>query len=74
MGARSGGRGPVGPTGITRSIVQFGQLNVPAGDNATPSSSTPVLAPWCGATGLGVGFVATRMWEILNAALARWLV
>ena len=60
-----------------RAFVPFGQTNIVAGDNATPASSTPVQAHWCGVSGLTTaGFVAMRAGSItglsinLNAAAA----
>ncbi len=64
--------GATGPTGPAAAILQFGLLNVAAGDNATPADSTPVVAPWCGVAGLGVGWVAPRAGSVtaLSAALS----
>jgi hypothetical protein len=60
-----------------RAFVPFGQTNIIAGDNATPASSTPEQAHWCGVSGLTTaGFVAMRAGSItglsvnLNAAAA----
>jgi len=72
MGAKAGARGARGTTGPAAAIIAFGLLNVAAGDNATPASATPVAAPWCGVTGLGVGWVAPRAGSVtaLSAALS----
>lgn len=66
-----------GITGSVRTLLPFGMLNVAAGDNATPASSTPVQIFWCGASGLTTcGFVAMRAGSLvglsanLNAAAA----
>ena len=60
-----------------RAFVPFGEVNIAAGDNATPASSTPVAAHWCGvATITNAFFVAMRAGSItglsvhLNAAAA----
>lgn len=72
MGARTGARGARGATGPAAAILQFGLLNLAAGDDATPASATPVVAPWCGVAGLGVGWVAPRTGSVtaLSAALS----
>ncbi len=56
----------------TRQSLLFGQANVSAGDNATPASSTPVVLPWCAASGVAVGWVAPRAGSLvgLSAALS----
>lgn len=56
----------------TRQTIPFGQANVAAGDNATPASSTPVVLPWCAASGVSVGWVAPRAGSLvgLSAALS----
>jgi len=60
-----------------RALAPFGQTNIAAGDNATPASSTPVQAHWCGVSAIAIaGFVAMRAGSItglsinLNAAAA----
>lgn len=66
-----------GITGGVRQIIPFGQTNIAQGDNATPASSTPVQAHWCGASGLTTAaFIAMRAGSVtglsinLNAAAA----
>src|SRR5574343_298046 len=64
-------------TGGVRQLLPFGMLNIAAGDNATPASSTPVQIFWSAASGLTTcGFVALRAGSVvglsanLNAAAA----
>ena len=45
---------------LPRGYLPFGLPNVAAGDNATPASSTPVLAPFCGVATLVVGVAMPR--------------
>ena len=53
-----------------RAFVPFGYANVAAGDNATPASSTPVQAHWCGVSGLTTaGFVAMRAGSITGLSV-----
>jgi hypothetical protein len=61
----------------SRVILPFGQTNIVAGDNATPASSTPVQAHWCGVAALTTcAFVAPHAGSVtglsinLNAAAA----
>jgi hypothetical protein len=59
-----------GITGSVRQIVPFGQTNIAAGDNATPASSTPVQAHWCGASGLTTcAFVAMRAGSVTGLSI-----
>ena len=60
----SAGASPIaGP----RVILPYGHPNIAAGDNATPASSTPVLAHWCGVATLGTAnFVANRSGSIVG--------
>ncbi len=60
-----------------RQLIPFGELDIAAGDNATPASSTPVRIHFCGVTSLGTAaFVAMRDGSVtglsvkLNAAAA----
>lgn len=60
-----------------RQILPFGMVNIAAGDNATPASSTPVQIYWSGVSTLTTcGFVAMRAGSLvglsanLNAAAA----
>lgn len=53
-----------------RAFVPFGHANVAAGDNATPASSTPVQAHWCGVSALSTaGFVAMRAGSITGLSV-----
>jgi hypothetical protein len=53
-----------------RAFAPFGHPNIAAGDNATPASSTPVQAHWCGVTGLTTaGFVAMRAGSITGLSV-----
>lgn len=72
MGAVTGARGARGATGPAAAIIPFGLLNVATGDDAVAVNSTPAVAPWCGVTGLGVGWVAPRAGSVtaLSAALS----
>ncbi len=57
-------------TGGVRQILPFGQTNIDAGDNATPASSTPVQAHWCGASGLTTAaFVAMRAGSVTGLSI-----
>lgn len=60
-----------------RAFAPFGEVNIAAGDNATPANSTPVAAHWCGVASISDAFfVAMRAGSItglsvnLNAAAA----
>lgn len=59
-----------GISGGVRQIVSFGQTNIVAGDNATPASSTPVQAHWCGVSGLTTcAFVAMRAGSVTGLSI-----
>lgn len=59
-----------GITGGVRQVVPFGQTNIAPGDNATPASSTPVLAHWCGVSGLTTcAFVAMRAGSVTGLSI-----
>ena len=48
-----------------RSFIPFGETNIIAGDNASPASSTPVAAHWCGVA----FFVAMRAGSITGLSI-----
>lgn len=53
-----------------RAFVPFGESNIAAGDNATPASSTPVAAHWCGVAGISNAFfVAMRAGSITGLSV-----
>ena len=59
-----------GITGGVRQVVPFGQTNITTGDNATPASSTPVTAHWCGVSGLTTcAFVAMRAGSVTGLSI-----
>lgn len=57
------------PSTGPRQLLFFGATNVAAGDNATPASSTPVAAQFCGATGITAGFTAIRPGHITGMSI-----
>lgn len=58
------------PTAGPRELIHFAQLNIAAGDNATPASSTPVQNPFCGVTGLVVGASAIRPGSLVGLSVS----
>jgi len=53
-----------------RAYAPFGQANIVAGDNATPASSTPVSAQWCGVSAIANAFfVAMRAGSITGLSI-----
>ena len=53
-----------------RAYAPFGEVNISAGTNATPASSTPVQAHWCGVvTNASTGFVAMRAGSITGLSV-----
>ncbi len=48
------------PVSGPRLLLSFGLVNIAAGDNATPASSTPVQAGFCGVSTIVVGVPMIR--------------
>ena len=63
--------GSVGASPVTgpRELIHFGQPNVAAGDNATPSLSTPVQIPFCGVTTVTTGVTALRPGSLVGLSV-----
>jgi hypothetical protein len=53
-----------------RAFAFFGEVNIAAGDNATPASSTPVAAHWCGVASISNAFfVAMRAGSVTGLSV-----
>jgi hypothetical protein len=58
-------------TGGVRQLVPFGMVNIAAGDNATPASSTPVQIYWCGVSALTTcAFTALRAGSVTGLSVS----
>ena len=53
-----------------RAFAPFGEVNIAAGDNATPANSAPVSAHWCGVASISNAFfVAMRAGSITGLSV-----
>jgi len=52
-----------------RTVLPFGEINIAAGDNASPASSTPVAAHWCGVVGNVAGVTMMRAGSIVGLSV-----
>lgn len=52
-----------------RAFAPFGEVNIAAGDNASPASSTPVAAHWCGVGGNVAGVTMMRAGSIVGLSV-----
>lgn len=63
--------GSVGASPVSgpRELLHFGLVNIAAGDNATPASSTPVVTQFCGVPTGAVGCAAIRPGSLVGLSV-----